>query len=182
MNAMVRDGLFRDDFLYRIRVVAIRVPPLRERGQDVLLLARRFVEHFARIQKRTVGGLTPKAIDALLSHRFPGNVRELENAIHRAVVFAEGDQIDYEDLPQEVRERVDEKSTEQSIPRNAVELRLAKEQAASKIEKAFLISLLERASGNVTTAAQLASMNRSVLHQLLTRQGIMPHQFRSRSE
>ena len=104
LGEAVAAKLFREDLYYRIRVVELRVPPLRERREDIMTLARLFVAQAAKRSKCPVKGLTPRAADQLLRHPWPGNVRELENAIERAVVLAEGDRVDVEDLPEEIRD------------------------------------------------------------------------------
>ncbi|MDQ2645779.1 MAG: sigma 54-interacting transcriptional regulator [Myxococcota bacterium] len=98
----VRAGRFRQDLYYRLRVVELRVPPLRERREDVLALARAFLSSAAERMRRKVTGMTPAAANQLLRYAWPGNVRELENAIERAVVLCRGSRIDVDDLPEEV--------------------------------------------------------------------------------
>jgi len=98
----VKEGQFREDLLYRLRVIEIRLPPLRERRDDVLELARAFIEQAAASTGRRVTGLAPEAADRLLRHDWPGNVRELENAMERAVVLCKGRRITSEDLPAEL--------------------------------------------------------------------------------
>ncbi|MCA9568922.1 MAG: sigma-54-dependent Fis family transcriptional regulator, partial [Myxococcales bacterium] len=96
-------GSFRADLYYRLNVVPIRVPPLRERADDVPLLAQHFLVRFVRKNRKELAGITPEAIEALCGWPWPGNVRELENAIERAVVLCRGDRIDVGDLPPQIR-------------------------------------------------------------------------------
>jgi DNA-binding NtrC family response regulator len=91
-------GLFREDLYYRLNVVKITIPPLRERGEDILPLARHFVERFARDLKKPVAGFSPEALRALRRHTWPGNIRELENTIERAVLMADQQELDAHDL------------------------------------------------------------------------------------
>jgi transcriptional regulator with PAS, ATPase and Fis domain len=102
LPAEVQAGRLRQDLYYRLRVVEIRVPPLRERREDVLALARTFLSSAAERMRRKVRGITPAAANQLVRYGWPGNVRELENAIERAVVLAKGTRIDVDDLPEEV--------------------------------------------------------------------------------
>jgi two-component system response regulator HydG len=102
LPAEVHAGRFRQDLFYRLRVVELRVPPLRERREDVLALARTFLRNAAERMRRKVTGITPAAANQLVRYGWPGNVRELENAIERAVVLARGSRIDVDDLPEEV--------------------------------------------------------------------------------
>ena len=99
----VAAGRFRQDLYYRLRVIELRVPPLRERREDILPLARVFLAETARRMGRKVTGFTPRAADQLLRYAWPGNVRELENAIERAVALCSGSRIEVEDLPEELR-------------------------------------------------------------------------------
>jgi two-component system response regulator PilR (NtrC family) len=99
LEHMVRDGEFREDLLYRLNVVKLELPALRERKEDIPLLVHHFLEKYTREMNKQVDGVTNGAMRALLNHRWPGNVRELENVIERAVIFAEGRQVSVEDLP-----------------------------------------------------------------------------------
>ncbi|MFC1708414.1 sigma-54 interaction domain-containing protein [Planctomycetota bacterium] len=183
---LVREGSFREDLFYRLRVVLVEIPPLRERGDDVLLLAEALAQQFGREQGKHISGVSRSAQEALLHHPFPGNVRELENAIRHGVVFAIGERVTLTDLPPEIvagseRKELGEEPRLGAIPRDRDELQRAKQDAAARIERAFLGSLLERANGNVARAARLACMNRSVLHQLMARHGASAADFRRQS-
>ena len=92
-------GTFREDLFYRLNVFPIMIPPLRERGDDVVALAEHFVAHYAAETEKSLAGLSPAAMDLLMRHNWPGNVRELENVIHRAVILAEGSVVHVYDLP-----------------------------------------------------------------------------------
>jgi DNA-binding NtrC family response regulator len=102
LHEKVKDGLFREDLLYRLNVIALVVPPLRVRARDVLLLATHFLARFAGESGRAIRGFTPEALELLMAHSWPGNVRELENAIERAVVVCRGPDIGVDALPPEV--------------------------------------------------------------------------------
>ncbi|MBN1420080.1 MAG: sigma-54-dependent Fis family transcriptional regulator [Planctomycetes bacterium] len=103
LSAMVRQGRFREDLLYRIQVVELRVPPLRERPEDIEPLAEHFLVAFASRDGKRIIGFSPEARRALFAHPWPGNVRELENAVENAVVFCRGPLIERDDLPRSVR-------------------------------------------------------------------------------
>ena len=103
LGAEVEAGRFRKDLYYRLKVVEVRVPPLRERPEDVLPLARALLGAIARRMGRRLGGLTPAACELLQRHPWPGNVRELENALERAAAMASGSRVDVGDLPDELR-------------------------------------------------------------------------------
>jgi two-component system response regulator HydG len=102
LAADVKEGRFREDLYYRLRVIQIEMPPLRVRGADVMALAHHFLSRFAEENHKRIVGFTDAARTRLLSHRWPGNVRELENAMERAVVLCDAERIDAGDLPNEI--------------------------------------------------------------------------------
>src|SRR6187551_316050 len=141
----VAGGAFRQDLYYRLKVVELHVPALRERRDDILPLARVLLADAALRMKRKISGLTPGAADQLLRHQWPGNVRELENAMERAVALARGNRVDLEDLPEEIRD---------AVP-TPVAAR-GKVRPLGEIEKDYILAALEANGGNQThTAAQL---------------------------
>jgi DNA-binding NtrC family response regulator len=142
--AEVEAGRFRKDLYYRLRVVELRIPPLRERRDDILPLARAFLAASAERSRRKLGGLSPKAADQLLRYDWPGNVRELENAIERAVALATGTQVQPEDLPEEVRV---------ALPAVYAPGRV---RTLEEVEREYIRAALRANGGNRTkTAAQL---------------------------
>jgi two-component system, NtrC family, response regulator HydG len=141
----VADGTFRQDLYYRLRVVELRLPSLRERRSDILPLARVLLGEAALRMKRKVSELSPRAADQLLRYPWPGNVRELENAMERAVALAQGSRVELEDLPEEVRAAT-------PTPMAAV----GTVRPLRDIEKEYILSSLDANGGNQThTAAQL---------------------------
>src|SRR5204862_7470930 len=103
LSARVREGKFRDDLYYRLNVIQVVLPPLRDRIEDIPLLAEHFIGRYAAKNGKSIGGLTRAAFTALEGYPWPGNVRELEHAIERAVVLSRGAEIDVDDLPESVR-------------------------------------------------------------------------------
>jgi two-component system, NtrC family, response regulator HydG len=141
----VAGGAFRQDLYYRLKVVELHVPPLRERRDDVLPLARVLLADAALRMKRKIAGLAPGAADQLLRYEWPGNVRELENAMERAVALARGTRVELEDLPEEVR---------QAFPRPVAAQ--GRVRPLGEVEKEYILAALELCGGNQThTAAQL---------------------------
>jgi two-component system response regulator HydG len=144
--ADVRDGRFREDLFYRLNVVHIEMPPLRLRGADVIVLANHFLHRFALENHKRVEGFTDKARSKLLAHRWPGNVRALENAIERAVVLCEGSLLDDDDLPFE------------AAPETQGGLRIPGSTMA-EIERHAILKTLEAVDGSTTKAADLLDIS-----------------------
>lgn len=174
LEEMVEAGTFRDDLYFRLNIIPVDLPPLRDRQGDVALLINYFMKKFAEEIGKEIKGLTPEARIALESYSFPGNVRELENIIERAVVLAQDDQIRREDL--ELRSTEDNILDEISIPLNTEELkenkRIARERAVEPVEKAFVYAALERNNWNVTKAAEETGMLRPNFQAMLKKLGV----------
>jgi two-component system NtrC family response regulator len=154
----VRDGQFRGDLLYRMNAVTLRIPPLRERGGDLMLLANWFLGRFNREFSRNLRGFSPGAIAAIETHRWPGNVRELENRVKRAVVMAEGRLLGPEDL-------------ELAAPKdNVVDLDLR--AARLRAEREVLQMALAHSNGTLSVAAKLLGISRPTLYGLMEAHGI----------
>jgi two-component system response regulator AtoC len=177
LKAEVQAGRFREDLFYRLHVFPVRLPPLRERLEDVGLLAAHFLEKHARAMRREITGIEPEALRLLTSHAWPGNVRELENAIERAVAVSGGSTVKAGDLPPEVA-----RSPEPILPPGAVLSGMAYrdvvEQAHDRVSREYLVALLGEFRGNVTKAAARAGMERESLHRLLKRHGLRSEDFK----
>jgi DNA-binding NtrC family response regulator len=175
LRARVRDGSFREDLLFRLRVVELELPPLRQRGSDVLLLAREFLRRHAAGKL----SLSPQAETCLLAYPWPGNVRELANAIERAAIFASGNQIAADDLPAELRNPAAAGNATTSAAGPGTEnLTSLKARVADEVERQALIAALERHRGNVSRAAADLGLHRQSLQQKLKRLTIDPARFR----
>jgi len=157
--AEIHAARFREDLYYRLRVVEIRVPPLRERREDILSLAQLFLEQAVERTGRTVTGLTPAAAQLLLTYSWPGNVRELANAVERAVVMAQGSRIDVEDLPQEIGLAVPEPVTVGEV------------RPLAQIERDYIASVLRGVGGNRAQAAAKLGIGAATLYRKLKRFG-----------
>ena len=153
----VKKGRFREDLYYRLNVVSLRMPALRERREDISLLASYFAAKYGKRSGRTVVGISPRARAAMLNYEWPGNVRELENAIERAVVLGSSDLILPEDLP----ETVLEKAAPAGAPPEAFH------DAVRESKKQLIISAVEQAGGNYTEAAKLLGVHPNYLHRLV---------------
>jgi DNA-binding NtrC family response regulator len=171
LEAMAAAGSFREDLLYRLRVIAVHLPPLRERRGDVPALAVHFLAEMAARHALPPRALGEDARRAMLAYDWPGNVRELRNAIERAVVMAEGDAIAAADLPPQV--------VEGAAPLRGTDAALAglpyaeaRERAVDAWERSFLAAALERAGGNVSAAARALDVHRQSLQKMLRRLGL----------
>jgi DNA-binding NtrC family response regulator len=176
LEAMVREGTFREDLFYRVNVVPITVPPLRERQDDIPLLAHYFLEKFSRELKKDVRTVSREAMDLLTAYPWPGNVRELENLVERLVIMTETDAIEAKDLPEAIRQPHQARAT--AVPRDKDELKEVKKEirkkAVEEVEKAFILEALERNDGDVSRAAQETGMQRTNFWALMTKYGITP--------
>lgn len=154
----VRKGNFREDLYFRLAVVEIGVPPLRERKEDIDLLSLSFVKEVAKENGREIEGISPLARKALFSYSWPGNIRELKNCMESAVVMAKGKTIEYDDLPSHIR---GESEKEKSI---SLDLPITMEDA----EKAIILETISFAGGNKTKAAEILGIGRKTLHRKLS--------------
>jgi len=175
LSMMVAEGSFRDDLFFRLNVIPVPLPPLRDRREDIKLLTAHFLRKFFEEVGKDVRGLAPDAMAFLMEYDFSGNVRELENIIERAVVLCEGSIINIADL--ELKTEGNGVYTEQGfVPQSLEELKETKkqirEQAIEHIEKAFVINALKRSNWNITQAAEETGMLRPNFHALLKKLGI----------
>ena len=162
LEAMVGSGEFREDLYYRLNVVAIEVPPLRDRREDIPMLVEQFVRRFAAEARSPVTQVSREAMDLLLRHHYPGNVRELENLIHRAVVLARGPVISTSDLPISMTEL----KSEGRSPAVAFVDRVA------EFERALIVEALAKADGVQTHAARALGMSERHLRYKLKKYGL----------
>jgi two-component system NtrC family response regulator len=162
------DGRFREDLYYRLAVVNIEIPPLRERIEDMRALVTRFLEQYSAEYKVRVRKFSPDALAAVHAHSWPGNVRELENRIKRAVIMADGGTITAEDL----------ELTEEVGHQPPVSLKAAR----NEVERHILLGALQRHRGNISRAAKAVQISRPAFHELLAKHRICAYQFKPRAE
>ena len=158
LEAAVESGDFREDLYYRLNVVRIGLPPLRERGEDILLLARAFLAEFAEEYGRPVKHMSPGARDCLMAYHFPGNVRELRNVMERAVALTQGDTLEEADLPKVMLAgppAAEQEALPSSFPEEGFDL----DAALAGLEKRWLLAALEESQGRKTQAAKLLMMS-----------------------
>jgi Nif-specific regulatory protein len=164
LEEAIRKGTFRVDLYYRLNVVEFVMPPLRERKEDIPLLANYFATKYGAKCKRQVRGISPEALACLVNYDWPGNVRELENAIERAVVLGTEEFILPEDLP----EALLEKGSPDSSPATRYH------EAVSAAKKNVILKAIEQANGSVTDAARLLDVHPNYLHRLLRNLNLRP--------
>ncbi len=164
LEAAVEEGRFREDLYFRINVVQVDVPPLRSRGSDILLLAHRFLERFARRQEKSVTGMSRAVAEKLLAYRWPGNVRELRNCIERAVALTRFEEIIVGDLPNKVRAA---RSTDLIVAGNDP----AELVPMEVIEERYIRHVLDAVGGHRTRAAKILGLDRKTLFRKLAKYG-----------
>ena len=158
LNQALKEGKFREDLYYRLGVVTISLPPLREREGDILLLATGLLQRYVHENRKKITGFTPQAIHAIETYPWPGNVRELENRIKRAVIMAEGKKVTPMDL-------------ELTSPYMKYEGRGLKE-AREALEKDLIQKALAKNKGNITKVAEELGVSRPTLYELMEKLGI----------
>ncbi|MBK8480174.1 MAG: sigma-54-dependent Fis family transcriptional regulator [Proteobacteria bacterium] len=176
LKAEAQAGRFREDLFYRLHVFPLRMPALRERREDLPLLAAHFLRKHARAVRRALSGLTPEALRALTGYDWPGNVRELENALERAVAVATGPLVEARDLPPELVS-----ANEGPLPAEllaTLPYREALDAARARVSRDYLTALMRAFEGNVTRAAERAGVERESLHRLLKRYGVRSEDFK----
>jgi two-component system response regulator HydG len=149
----VKKGLFREDLFYRINVIPIQIPPLRERSNDIPLLAEHFMHRFAQDANKPMDRIDRDALDEMMLYEWPGNVRELENAIERAVVLSKSRTLDIQDFSFV--------QTSPLIPSKPMSLR--------EMEKYYIQRILDGCDWNITQAAKILNINRVTLHKKIKR-------------
>ena len=160
LESAVEEGLFREDLYFRINVIPVETPPLRARGNDVLLLAQHFLVHFAEKARKSVTGLSPPAAERLLAYAWPGNVRELQNSMERAVALTQYEQITVDDLPEKIRAyRPSHVLIAADDPSELVPL--------EEMERRYILRVMEAVGGNRTLAAKVLRIGRKTLYRKL---------------
>jgi len=171
---LMATGKFREDFFYRINIVSIEIPPLRERKEDIPILVEHFSKKYSHQYNRPIREITPGAMKVLVAYPWPGNIRELENKIQQTIVLATGDVITEDDLG---LNKMESKSVQELIkPGN---FKKAKEKIIRDFEKQYLSKLLKEFNGDVVAAADCAGKSRTAFWNLLKKREIHPRSFRS---
>ena len=179
LEDQVRKGLFRDDLFYRIHVIPVYLPPLRERKDDIMPLLEHFLKKYGEHMKKDVKGLTPDALRKLMMHDWPGNVRELENTVEYAVAMTQSDTVTDDYILQ------GRSFTSERVPSSVLELREEPsaglkplKDARDAFERDYLIQVLSMTEGNVSQAAKLAGKYRADFYDLLKKHDLNAHEFK----
>lgn len=169
LEETIKEGSFREDLFYRLNVIPVRLPPLRERGRDVLLLAQHFIEEFNREFKKHVRGLSPEVEEKFLSYSWPGNIRELRNLIERIMILENTEIILPEHLPCEINPEMSEKVINKGplirLPETGIDI--------EEVEKELIKQALERTGHNQTRAARLLNISRDALRYRMQKFGLL---------
>ncbi|MBI4342943.1 MAG: sigma-54-dependent Fis family transcriptional regulator [Candidatus Omnitrophica bacterium] len=175
---LVKQGKFREDLYYRLHVIAMRIPPLRERQGDIPLLITHFIERSAKAMGKAVAGVSDEAMQVLTGYRWPGNIRELENVIERAVILTKHAKLDVEDLPEELRFHSDatsmavEDQEEEAVAAEAADGSLALRDALKMPERDLILKVLAEVRWNRSEAAKRLGIHRSTLYHKIRKLGI----------
>jgi len=180
LREMIKEGRFREDLYYRLNVVEVKLPPLRDRIEDLPMLVDHIIKHAPF--EHSVRGCTDEVLRLFAAYHWPGNIRELKNSVLRCIPFCDGDLIDLQSLPDGLRgaresessqgESTDEPALGFAVPSADLSMREAKEQLISAFERRYLEDLLERCEGNISKAARSAGVDRKTISRLLKRHGI----------
>ena len=170
LESLVATGAFRQDLFYRINVVTIRLPALRDRAGDIPMMADKFLHRFAKEMNRKILSFTPAALDRLMHHNWPGNVRELENAVERAVVLSQRPMIDADDLPESIQPRRPIAERRKSVLEALPPLPL--ETALQQPERRIIEAALKRNQWNRQATAAELDINRTTLYKKMRKHGL----------
>ena len=168
LQHLITAGLFREDLYYRLNVVGLELPPLRERREDIPLLAQHFLKVFAAKNRKEIKGFTPLSMDQLIRYSWPGNVRELMNAVERGVVLARTEYLDEQDLTIIQNNATPATQTLPVLDYSDTDMTL------EQVERAAILRTLELAAGNKSKAARQLGITRKTLHKKLKKYGVMP--------
>jgi two-component system, NtrC family, nitrogen regulation response regulator NtrX len=170
LDVEVEAARFREDLYYRLAVVVLKLPPLRERGDDIVMLARHFLEHFARKHGRAVHEISAGAMDLLRSHGWPGNIRQLRNVIERVLILAEESGAIQ---PSELEPQGATPDNSDTLSLGPAVTAMALREARELFEREYLVAQINRFGGNISRTAQFVGMERSALHRKLKSLGVV---------
>lgn len=180
LKADISEKRFREDLYYRLNVIHIELPSLRERKQDIPLLSYHFLKKYAQINQKNIQEISPEAMQALIGRDYPGNVRELENIIERGVIFCNSETLTLKDLHLDAEGEPIYPNLNEEIAR--LSFKEAKDKMINLFHNQYIMSLLRESGGNISKAAETAGIQRQYLHRLMKEAGIEADQFKQRGE
>jgi DNA-binding NtrC family response regulator len=180
LKQAVEAGIFREDLYYRLKVITLSIPPLREKKEDIPLLVKHFLRKHREVQKKNVSGVSEEALRLLMDYPWPGNIRELENVLLRAIVLYPSNCIEAEDLPAEVQREGERREGKVPVDRQELKRmkRLAQQKIKEEMEKKFIEEALKRGEGNVLRSAEMVGMDRRQFQNLIKKYGISSKEFK----
>ncbi len=170
----VQTNQLREDLFYRLHVIPIKLPPLRERKEDLPLLVQHFIRDFCHLNRRPLLKFTPEAMQMLKNYQWPGNVRELQNVVERVISLANTELIHPEDLPEHI---LNHSELQAFLPAPEMSLKEARKNWMEKFERNYLIELLTRCNGNISEVARLARSNRMTVYRMIKNYRIATNKF-----
>ncbi|MFH1568898.1 MAG: sigma-54 dependent transcriptional regulator [Gemmatimonadota bacterium] len=176
LEQQVEDGEFREDLYYRINTFPIHLPPLKQRRDDIPLLANHYLRVYAEKNHKPVQGITQEAMDLLVGYEWRGNVRELQNVIERALILAGSGEVRAEDLPQSIMKAPSSEATSQAEYYLDLPFKEAKERLIEDFERRYIVEVLKNFGGNISRSAEHSGIDRRSLHRLLAKYHIDAHQ------
>jgi DNA-binding NtrC family response regulator len=180
LRADISEKRFREDLYYRLNVIHIELPALKERKQDIPLLSYHFLQKYAQVNQKDVQEISPEAMQALVSRDYPGNVRELENIIERGVIFCNSTTLTLKDLHLDAEGESLYPHLDEEVAK--LSFKEAKDKMISLFHNRYIMSLLRESGGNISKAAETAGIQRQYLHRLMKEAGIEAEQFKQKSE
>jgi DNA-binding NtrC family response regulator len=180
LKADISEKRFREDLYYRLNVIHIELPTLKERKQDIPLLSYHFLKKYAQVNQKDIQEISPEAMQALVSRDYPGNVRELENIIERGVIFCNSTTLTFKDLNLDAEGESLYPHLSEEIAR--LSFKEAKDKMISLFHNQYIMSLLRQSGGNISKAAETAGIQRQYLHRLMKEAGIEADQFKQKGE
>jgi DNA-binding NtrC family response regulator len=178
LQARIRSGEFREDLFYRLNVINIQLPPLRDRAEDIPVLAQYFLRKFAALHAKNVLSIAPESLDRLLSWEWPGNIRELENVIERGVIMARSDVLKLEDLGMPSLQEIDTSKLAAMEGVYELPFKEAKDKLMEDFQTAYISRLLTKHGGNVSKAARDSGVKRQYLHRLMRETNVESKDFK----
>ena len=169
LEKRVQEDLFREDLYYRLKVIPIEIPPLREHRSDIPLLVHHFLEMMIKTKKKKIKGISKDVMKALINYEWPGNVRELENIIERLIILSEGDHITMEDLPEKIAQK---QSADEAVKELMPDEGLSLSTAVNEYERQLIVNALDKVDWVKNRAAKLLNMNRTTLVEKIKKQRI----------